>query len=41
VWPFRVVAFFGLILFWTVLGGAFVWLLRDASAPSPVESGRA
>jgi Probable cobalt transporter subunit (CbtA) len=41
VWPFRVVAFFGLILFWTILGGAFAWLLRDASAPSPVEKGRA
>jgi Probable cobalt transporter subunit (CbtA) len=30
-----------LILFWTILGGAFARLLRDASAPSPVEKGRA
>jgi Probable cobalt transporter subunit (CbtA) len=36
VWLFRAVAFLGLILFWAVLGGAFVWLLRDASTPSPV-----
>jgi hypothetical protein len=40
VWPFRVVAFFGLILFWAILGGAFGWLLRDVSAPSTVASGQ-
>jgi hypothetical protein len=39
VWPFRVVAFLGLILFWTVLGGVFVWWLRDAPAPAPVGKG--
>jgi hypothetical protein len=31
-----VVACLGLILFWAVLGEAFVWLLRDAPAPAPV-----
>ena len=36
VWPFRVVAFLGLFLFWAVLGGAFVWLLREAPAPASV-----
>ena len=36
VWPFRVVAFLGLLLFWAVLGGAFVWLLREAPAPASV-----
>jgi Probable cobalt transporter subunit (CbtA) len=35
VWSFRAIAFLGLVLFWVVLGGAFAWLLRDASAPSP------
>lgn len=39
VWPFRVVAFLGLILFWAVLGGAFVWLLRDSPAPAPAGKG--
>jgi Probable cobalt transporter subunit (CbtA) len=39
VWPFRAVAFFGLILFWGALGGAFIWLLRDASTPAPVRRG--
>lgn len=39
VWSFRVVAFLGLILFWAVLGGAFGWLLRDVSPPSPVGRG--
>lgn len=39
VWPFRAVAFLGLILFWAVLGGAFGWLARDVSAPSPVGRG--
>jgi hypothetical protein len=39
VWPFRAVAFLGLILFWAALGGAFVWLLRDASTLSPVRRG--
>jgi Probable cobalt transporter subunit (CbtA) len=36
VWWFRGVALLGLILFWVVLGGAFVWLLREAPTPSPV-----
>jgi Probable cobalt transporter subunit (CbtA) len=36
VWPFRVVAFLGLLLFWAVLGGAFIWLLREAPAPASV-----
>ena len=36
VWPFRVVAFLGLILFWAALGAAFVWLLRAPPTPSPV-----
>jgi hypothetical protein len=40
LWPFRVVAFLGLILFWAVLGGVFVWLLGGVSAPSPVGEGR-
>jgi hypothetical protein len=39
VWPFRAIAFLGLILLWAILGGAFGWLLRDASAPSPVGRG--
>lgn len=39
VWLFRAVAFLGLILFWAALGGAFIWLLRDASTPSPVRRG--
>ena len=39
VWPFRAIAFLGLILFWAALGGAFVWLLRNASTPSPVRKG--
>ena len=39
VWPFRAVAFLGLILFWAALGGAFVWLLRDASTPSLARRG--
>jgi hypothetical protein len=26
VWPFRSIAFLGLILFWAALGGVFVWL---------------
>jgi Probable cobalt transporter subunit (CbtA) len=29
VWPFRVIAFLGLLLLWTVLGGAFAWLLQS------------
>jgi hypothetical protein len=39
VWTFRAVAFLGLILFWAILGGAFGWLVRDVSAPSPVGRG--
>lgn len=39
VWPFRAAAFLGLILFWVVLGGAFVRLLRDVFAYSPVGRG--
>ena len=39
VWPFRAVAFLGLILFWAALGGAFIWLLRAAFNPSPVRRG--
>lgn len=29
VWPFRAVSLAGLILFWTVLGGAFRWLFAE------------
>jgi Probable cobalt transporter subunit (CbtA) len=39
VWPFRAAAFLGPGLFWAALGGAFIWLLRDASTPSPVRRG--
>jgi hypothetical protein len=39
LWPCRAIAFLGLTLFRAALGGAFVWLLRDASTPSPVGRG--
>jgi hypothetical protein len=29
VWPFRVIAFLGLMLFWAALGGAFGWLIGE------------
>jgi Probable cobalt transporter subunit (CbtA) len=29
VWPFRAIAFLGLILFWAALGGAFGWLIGE------------
>jgi predicted cobalt transporter CbtA len=39
VWPFRVIAFLGLVLFWAVLGSAFGWLLRDTRTPSAAGRG--
>jgi hypothetical protein len=39
VWPFWVVAFLGLMLFWAALGSGFGWLLRDAHTPSPAGRG--
>jgi hypothetical protein len=39
VWPFRAIAFLGLMVFWAVLGGFFVWLLGGISASSPTGGG--
>jgi predicted cobalt transporter CbtA len=40
VWPFRVVAFLGLVLFWGALGSGFGWLVRDARTSSPAGRGK-
>jgi predicted cobalt transporter CbtA len=31
VWPFRVISFAGLMLFWMLLGGMFGWFARDTA----------
>jgi hypothetical protein len=36
VWPFRAIAFLGLMLFWAVLGGAFGWLMGEG-VPSSLQ----